>query len=100
MLSLPCPCVLHSLNLNRELIQHKLEVLGNTLNGEEEVLEAEEVTNKAPDGRTIDFFMEGILQKVSCRIELRLPCFRKTVIFLCRNITVYFKMLMCFNCFT
>ncbi len=57
------------------------------MNGEEEVLEAEEVTNKAPDGRTIDFFMENILQKVSCRIELRVimpkqlrdSCFRKTV---------------------
>jgi hypothetical protein len=46
------------------MIRHKLDVLGNTLNGEQEVLEAEEVEGKAPDGSTIDVFMEKILQKV------------------------------------
>lgn len=48
----------------RDMIKHKLDVLGNALNGEEEVLEAEEVEGKAPDGSTIDVFMEKILQKV------------------------------------
>lgn len=48
----------------RDMIRHKLDVLGNTLNGAEEVLEAEEVEGKTPDGSTIDVFMEKILQKV------------------------------------
>ncbi|KAL6076217.1 SWI/SNF-related matrix-associated actin-dependent regulator of chromatin subfamily A-like protein 1 [Balamuthia mandrillaris] len=55
-----------------DLIEQKLEVLGNTLNGEEEVLDVEEKEGKVgiePD--TVDYFLSRFLQQVENYDERR-----------------------------